>query len=378
MRPSYLLGYWRPWNNDSNFLDSYCDYLRDTSLHEYSSGLIGGHIRNASNEIQSSITSAAHDISASISSDFKEQNKVIQASAEMLGIKLDGIKNVLDTQLRQINRNLDIVIEQQRLQNVLLEDIRELLKIPDSEKERQMNITLGIKYFVNAKLDPDLFAESLKYFLLAEQARPEDYFVLHRIGCIYLYSASNVNLEKAVDYFSRAAKLAFIESNPSAVRLANILTNDINSEYTKLTKNESAIKLLSADSYNKCAYAYYILGKDDLAVASQRKAVALSESGNDYFFLSKYLTRGGDSQSSLNNLEISIEKEPSTALAAALDSDLNCRPEVQSLLRAKNEEADSRLISISKDSSSQVLKNSLLWSVTNLNYAEKINTLRIY
>jgi len=44
-------------------------------------------------------------------------------------------------------------------------------------------------------------------------------FFLHRIGLIYLYAPELGNLETALDYFTRAAKICAIESDPDASRL---------------------------------------------------------------------------------------------------------------------------------------------------------------
>jgi hypothetical protein len=105
---------------------------------------------------------------------------------------------------------MDVQIEQQKLSNLLLENIAELLRVPDSEKERQHSIELGIKFFVNASKDADLFADALEELLKAESLMKQDYFVLHRIGCIYLYVEKYINPEKALEYFLRAAKYASV------------------------------------------------------------------------------------------------------------------------------------------------------------------------
>lgn len=56
-----------------------------------------------------------------------------------------------NAELKFINRNIDLQIEQQKLSNILLQNISELLRLPDNEKERQRCIELGVKFFVNAK-----------------------------------------------------------------------------------------------------------------------------------------------------------------------------------------------------------------------------------
>ena len=41
-KPSFVLGYWRPWKDNSNFIDSYLDYRKDVSLAKYGAdGAVG-------------------------------------------------------------------------------------------------------------------------------------------------------------------------------------------------------------------------------------------------------------------------------------------------------------------------------------------------
>lgn len=207
VKPSFVFGYWRPWKEDSKFFDSYFDYVKDVSLVKYGADTVGKYINQAS----------------------KEQIQAINRLGQTIGRGM----NVLSNQMSEINdnlvflnRNLDIQIEQQKLSNLLLQNIAELLRVPDSEKERQHSIELGIKFFVNAQKDKDLYEDALEQLLKAEILMKQDYFVLHRIGCIYLYVEKYINPEKALDYFLRAAKYASVESDPKAVRLANVLTQN--------------------------------------------------------------------------------------------------------------------------------------------------------
>lgn len=49
-KPSYVLGYWRPWNEDSSMVDSWLNYTKDVSLAKYSADVIGYFIEQASKE----------------------------------------------------------------------------------------------------------------------------------------------------------------------------------------------------------------------------------------------------------------------------------------------------------------------------------------
>jgi hypothetical protein len=135
-KPSFVFGYWRPWKEDSQIFDSYLDYVKDVSLVKYGADTVGKYIKQAS----------------------KEQIKAIEQVGREIGRGMNIISDQLseiNTSLSFINRNVDILIEQQKLSNLLLENIMELLRVPDIEKERQQSIERGVGFFVNAKMNSD-------------------------------------------------------------------------------------------------------------------------------------------------------------------------------------------------------------------------------
>ena len=181
---------WIKYPEDSTW-GRYKHYLRDKSLVNYGVSLITESMGKLGDKIES----VGNNICAGLSDISKE--------------------------LSALNRRADILIEQQRMTNLLLQNVVELLKIPNSEKERQQAITNGIRFLANASINPELFKDALEEFLKAENYQKQDYFVLHRIGCIYLYSEEDLAPDKAMDYFVRSAKYAKVESDPNAVRMAN-------------------------------------------------------------------------------------------------------------------------------------------------------------
>jgi tetratricopeptide (TPR) repeat protein len=324
LAPSFVFGYWRPWKDNSNFIDSFLDYARDTSLLKYGADTVGKYINQAS----------------------KEQVQAIND----LGIAIGRGMNVLSNQMSDVNeslgflnRNIDIQIEQQKLSNLLLQNIAELLRVPDSEKERQHSIELGIKFFVNAIKDADLFGDALEELLKAESLMRQDYFVLHRIGCIYLYVEKYINPEKALEYFLRAAKYASVESDSEAARLANVLTNNFNTVNSELNNSEKQIGLLAADSYEKAAFASYVLGKFTDAVNYQSKAYKFNNIVPNQFLLAKYQVRNGEISEGVKNLSSCIDNEPVFAVASFKEIDLINEPAVLDLIASKNNKIDSEI-----------------------------------
>ncbi len=322
--PSFVLGYWRPWKENSNLVDSYLDYLKDVSLTKYGADTVGNYIDQASKEQVQAI------------------NQLGQAIGRGINILSNQMNDVND-KLGFLNRNLDIQIEQQKLSNLLLQNIAEILRVPDSEKERQHSIELGIKFFVNAKKDSDLYADALEELLKAESLMKQDYFVLHRIGCIYLHVNNYINPEKALDYFLRAAKYASVESDSGALKLANILTNNFITVNSDINNSEKQISLLAAASYEKAAFAAYVLGQFKDAVNYQAKAFKFDPNPQNRFLLSKYQVRNSNIKEAIENLDISIDQTPLLAIAIFKEIDFFNEPEVIKLITTKNESIDNKI-----------------------------------
>lgn len=331
--PHIIGAYWRPWKEDSDLLDNYLDFVRDKSMIRYGANLVGDSIQNASNSITSATFAAAQMQASAIEAASNRQiHAIAQASAAQIqainyaanaiGIKIEAVGQ----EISFLSRKMDVLIEQQRMSNFLLQNVIELLKIPDSEKERQHSITVGLKFYVNSSKDPDLLDDALEEFKHAESLMKQDYFVLNRIGMIYLYSEKHLNPEMAKDYFLRAAKYASVESDPDAVRLVSYLTPDDNGNAGGMQISD--IGLLAADSYEKAAFASYVLGNDQDAVMYQRKAYSLNCKPESNLLSAKYLVRAGDEKGSLDVIKKVIDEKPSLVKAAFADYDLMLCPQI--------------------------------------------------
>lgn len=343
-KPNFTFGYWRPWKKEANAIDSWLDYTKDTQLAKYTADTVGSYISEASQEQIGAINSLADDIG------FLNYD---------LNRGFEGISSLLETTnetLSFINENLEMQIEVQRVGNVLLGNIAKLLRVPDSEKQRQHHIELGCKFYTNTVKDDDLFNDSLNEFLAAEKLMPQDYFVLHRIGMIYLFSKKNMNIQLALEYFLRAAKYASVESDTDAARLANILTQNSYSqdeedtedlyENTSIYTDEELIGQLAAESYEKAALAFYILGDFEQAVVNAQKAKQLNPEPKYGFKLSKYLARTGKSELAVTELNEAIEKLPKLFIGTYNDLDLLNESRIIKLLKDKNEEKTNKIIEL--------------------------------
>lgn len=405
IQKSIALGYWVPWSEKGNLVDSYRQYVKDASLVKYGADTIGQYINQAS---------------------YEQVNAINQ-----LGQKIGRGLNILSNQMSQVNENLvflnkniDIQIEQQKLSNLLLQNIVDLLRLPDSEKERRHSIELGIKFFIKAQNDEDLYADALEELLKAESLMKQDYFVLHRIGCIYLYVEKFIDPEKALDYFLKAAKYAIVDDNVNTDMLysaldgnkiglnnnivsnVNVYLNDVGifynailalvKEVTELSIREAKVILdtvpsiikedvtrdeaeslkyafeqdgakieiiesvdasntkstnidsqsgnfLAADSFEKAAFASYVIGNIENAVTYQEKSLKLKYTPQNAFMLAKYLVRNGNIEMAINTLDDAINKMPELVLAVFSELDLANSPEILKLVEQKNDEINVKI-----------------------------------
>ncbi len=334
MEPSFFLSYWRPWDENSSFIDSWGDYIRDTSLVNYGVDRIGDFIQQASRENVRAIEEASQKQAEATIASGMIQAKAIQEAAKMVGFKLDNVSN----ELKYLNRRMDIALEQQRINQLNLE---ELLRIPNSEKERLNTIKNGVHYFTAASHNPDLLNDALEEFLKAEAMKKQDYFVLHKIGCIYLFSSRHLAPDKAQDYFLRAGKYAeadIVNNNPIG---SNKLKGDFN--YTDSSSDMSQIKIIAADSYDKAALSAYVLGDDGNAVQYQERAVLILENGKHLFNYAKYLFRIGDSKSALAKLKKAIDIDPEMLNAVFCDADVFASPKIPEFVKERWAELDNNI-----------------------------------
>lgn len=324
----------------------YKQYLLDKAKIDYQTGLINDAIGAQTDAITGSmgkVSEAFNTMGENIESSIQAGSVRISDSLQKVEASICKGLDDVSRLLCELNRREEMMIEQQRLTNLLLGNIVELLKIPDSEKERQQAISLGIKFFVNAAMNPELYQDSLYYLLKAEQLQPQDYFVLHRIGYIYLYVDYLLDPAKAIDYFSRAGKYAEVESSPNALRIANLLSNQMNSAVISISDDPSMILLLAADSYEKAAFAAYVNNQIDVAIGYQRKAISLNSEPSNIYNLSKYLAHKGKTVDAIRELDVAIESAPKYAIALFQDLDFITNPDIVNWVSDKNDNLDKQL-----------------------------------
>ena len=301
-------------------------HVKDTSLAKYNADSVGQYITQASSGQVSAIESTGRKICGALY-ELKDQ----------LGQVANAIQGV--------SQRLNLVLDESKTSNLLLENMAELLRIPESQKQRQHHIEMGLKFLKNALKDADMYQDALRELLDAEKLLPSDYFVLHRIGMIYLYVPALGNLEKALEYFSRAAKYAFVESHPEAARFNSVLNKSLTKRFSNQAEASTTdLKVHAADSYFQAGTTLYALGRFEEAVKMAEKAANCHpDEAKHHFFLAKYLTRTGDTNAAVKSLVKATDLAPEMALAVVGDFDLNRSQPILDQLESLNQSVNSEL-----------------------------------
>ena len=327
-------------HSGENDLSQWKSYLQQK---EFSSDLTSA-IHSQTRAYQIEIEKAYKALNSSIDDASRKQAQATVDAANVVIGKLDQGFSELSEQLSEINISinqlgimldwrLSQMVDQQRISNLLLVNIALLLRIPDVQKERQYYIEQGFKHYKNAALDDDLYQDALENLLKAEKREKTDYIVLHRVGMIYLYSAKITDLQKAEDYFRKAAKYAVVESDQNAQNVFNILAGDIGTNLAEQAVMPEAVKAIAAESYLQAGIACYAQGEFVDAVELSARAFGLMPSLLEAGFMkAKALAAGGTESEAADVLEAVIRSESFYAVKTTTDGDLAPKPKVQALL----------------------------------------------
>lgn len=223
--------------------------------------------------------------------------------------KLEDIEQNLIDLSQIIDYKLTTIIEQNKITNFLLNHITYLLKLPDSEKEKNRNIEVGLKHFKNANYEKSLYKDSLVFFEKAKKIDHTDFITLYYIGMIHLYGDECINLSDALKYFIQAGKYSEVESNEYASKLIMLLKYSTDKEINENISSSEYLKKFAAESYYQASIASFALSDFLSSKSYAKKAIDLNSNfqiahilycramikDNDAYsaikYLSKYLLR---------------------------------------------------------------------------------------
>jgi len=318
--------------SNENYISQYRSYLQsqdfvnqiDTSIREtgqMNAAIITIQSREVQNTINHScgkITDAIHSASRAICSTL--ENGFTDINDNLYGIKdeIIGLSNL-------VGHGFSLVVEGQKITHNYLGKIQNLLRIPDSQKQRVYHIEEGMKYFQNAireSPDSDFYTDALEEFKKSEDIEKKDYFSLYHIGLIHLSSTKHLEPSIAESYFRNAARYYLAEALISGTNFSNSLLNS-NNEFL----------LEAAEAYLFAAKACYIQQKfadaASLALEAWKTFPELVKAG---FEQAKYLAANGDAKLAATVLEKVIRTNRFLSREVSSDSDLISKQEIIVLL----------------------------------------------
>ncbi len=292
-------------------------------------------------DVKQIISKNRRDIQKSIRTGSAEQVRAIKNVGGQLedlnfpfrgiGHRLQGIDRGI-TELRgEINSmasmmdwKLSQLIEEQRITNDLLGCIAQLLRIPDSQKQRVYHIEQGIKYLKNAFMENNVnspfYIDAWEDLKKAENIERKDFITLNRIGQVHLYSNRYLDFKKAEEYFLNSARESFAEANVHGTTVSNNLSPY---GYETDIHSSNSFMVATAESYLYAGRACYLQRKLDKATEYAQKAYKLVpeflEAG---FEQAKYLATNNKEVESVGILEKIISNDRYFSVKTVNDRDL--------------------------------------------------------
>ena len=298
--------------------------IRD--IHQANTKEINNVIQNSTKEQIRAINESTDVVCNTLESGFN----IIENNLYNLSFNIENLRSEVSEMSSMLDWRMSLLIEQQRISNLLQGNIALLLRIPDIQKERQYYTEQGLKFLKNAYFDEDFYEDSLSNLLKAESIEPTDFFVLHRIGMIYMYSQKHCDLKISEEYFRKAAKYAVVETADGAAITSNLLSTDVNENFFDKKPQIDSIKTQAAESYLLASRCCFIQGKfiesGELAFKSYSVDDNFIEAG---FMHAKSLVAIGENSKAAYILNHVINKDRFYSIKIATDVDLCTKIEIK-------------------------------------------------
>lgn len=297
-----------------------------------------------SNDILNGISESTNQICGTLDVGFSNLISTNEKGFNQLSSDLNQIDNSINELGNILHWGFSETIEQIRTSNILLGNITVLLRIPEFQKESEAYLKEGMKFFKNAMFNRNRYSDALENFLLAEEKAKTNYYLLQKIGLIYLYSKEHINVNLALKYFLKASDYSLDETHDNSVKTDNYLNKNSNEDFKVQANNILDIKTQTAYSYLYAGRCYYILKNYSKAFIYASKAFellpSLLEAGYDK---AKYLSIDNQVKEATIVLKGIIENDRHITLKILNDIDLIGKKRIQEFLKEITNSTASKL-----------------------------------
>jgi len=218
----------------------------------------------------------------------------IKKSTGQLNVGIDNLTNITSEYFQ------DVIFELRDIQ-ICLREIKNLIKVSDTQKERVEYLQEGIKFLqiaAKGKKDDSHYVDALEEFQSALDIKKRDFLALYFMGYIHLYSTVELDVIAAEEEFLLSAKYFLAEASVNGSHVSNqLLSKDLN-----FTLKAAEALLYAADA---CSIQGKIQNSIDLAKKAWDTYPDFSKAG---FMLARYLVMGSKTEQALIELRQAISQ----------------------------------------------------------------------
>jgi tetratricopeptide (TPR) repeat protein len=290
---------------------------------------------NLSKNIVAGIENSTSAITGTLENGFNALIETNSKGFNQVSSDLNGINNTLNNISGILDWGFSETIEQIKTSNILLGNIAVLLKIAEFEKESEAYIKEGMKFFKNAMFNKKRYSDALENFLLAEKVAKRNYFLLQKIGLVYLFSKEHLNIDLALQYFLKASDYSLDETRDNSAKTTNFLNIDVSEDFNNYTTSVLSIKSQTAYSYIYAGRCYYLQKQYSKALEYATKANTMMPNILEASYdMAKYNSVLNDVDKSIEILDEIIAKDKFISLKVINDFDLISKPKVVGYLES--------------------------------------------
>lgn len=331
---------------NQNYVDQISDVVRET-------GRLGTGIATIqSREIQNTINNSSLELRETIIESSKAICYSLENELQELDYTLYDIKFEIQDLSNLVGHGFSLILEELKIANQYLGQIQELLRIPDSQKQRVYHIEKGLMYLRNAlreSSDSEFYSEALEEFKKSEVIEEKDFFSLYYIGFIHIKSTKHLDNKVAEKYFRKAARyyLAEVFGGGGTIASNNLLKSRVDS----VSEAAKAYLFAAEACYNQQKFSEAI----QLAEEAWKTCPGLTRAG---FMQSKYLAANIKPKEAAKISEKVIKISRNFYLEMLADSDLISKPEIQDLIEKLDQEAYEEAFNLLSECKRNMVKES--------------------
>ncbi len=282
---------------------------------------------------QELLINTTNQICGSIENGFTELYNVNSQGFNQIINAIEVGNNKIVGQLFEVNRNLEKIeatlhwgfsalINQLTITNSKLDEIIQLLNIPDSQKQRKYHLEQGFDFIKKSNVNSFFFSKSKENFEKAIQIEDSDYLSLQQLGIIHLYSKEELNLELSSKYFEKS-----ILYSKADIGFAKNIENPSSFHFTYSPSKITATSMMHLARY------YYKLEDYKSAFDTALKGSEVYELVSIFYDLSRYSSKLNRDTDAIKFLNKAISMDRYISVKALTESDLNNKPYILEYLQ---------------------------------------------